>query len=174
MNQKREKTTIAVLFLLYIALMLYLLFFYRIHHGTAWLSAEAQEQGYWQTVRNHTNLKPFETVALFARHFRHTRQIFGFSFINLAGNVILFVPFGLFLPHYFQPLQKPHHFIKIMSLLIIAVEVTQIATLTGTCDIDDFILNTAGGCIGFLLFHMIHLLKERNFYGNTRPEYSEN
>ena len=65
---------------------------------------------------------------------------------NIIGNILLFIPFGMFLNYYFK--------IKIFSLIIItilyslSIECTQIL-ISRVFDIDDIILNLVGSIIGF-------------------------
>ena len=158
-HRRREKIVMFVLLCLYFVFMMYLLFFHRVHDGAGWLSNEAKKNGYWRTVWNHTNLIPFQTVKGFARSFKRTHQIFGFSFINLAGNVVFFMPIGIFLPYYWKSMRNFWNFVRAVIFLIVGVELTQIFTLTGTCDIDDLLLNTFGGCMGFVLFHIITIIR---------------
>lgn len=77
------------------------------------------------------------------------------SFYVVAFNILLFVPFGMFLKYY-----KGYSLKKIIlvSLLLSAFfEFTQLTRLYGLypkpyrlCDIDDLILNTMGGVVGYL------------------------
>jgi len=164
------KIGIVLLSLTYVFCMLYLLFFLRISNRAGWMSGEAQKIGYWHTIWNHTNLIPFQTVIEFAWDFRRAHKILSFSFINLAGNVVMFVPLGIFLPYYWDSMRNFRKFVPVVMLMVIVIEVTQVLTLTGTCDIDDFLLNTVGSCIGLLLFRSICLLKERFFHGNRNSE----
>lgn len=77
------------------------------------------------------------------------------SFYVVAFNILLFVPFGMFLRYYKGYSLKK---IIIVSLLLSAFfEFTQLTRLYGLypkpyrlCDIDDLILNTLGGIVGYL------------------------
>ena len=40
----------------------------------------------------------------------------------------------------------------VMAALIIAVELVQVLTMTGSLDVDDFMLNSVGALIGYLVF----------------------
>ena len=65
---------------------------------------------------------------------------------NVIGNILLFIPFGMFLRYYFK--------LKIISLIFItilyslSIEVTQIL-INRVFDIDDIILNLIGAIIGY-------------------------
>lgn len=65
---------------------------------------------------------------------------------NIIGNILLFIPFGMFLEYYFK--------IKVISLIIItilysfSIEFIQIL-INRVFDIDDVILNLIGSIIGY-------------------------
>ena len=76
---------------------------------------------------------------------------------NILGNVILFVPLGYFLPSFFaRERLRPHFTIPICMCISIAVEVSQFMTKTGSLDVDDVILNTIGGILGYLAYAVLH------------------
>ena len=128
-----------ILFVLYSALMLWLLFD-RAGYDPA--------LPYWEQLRY--TLTPFHTIKLFWRILPSTAAI-----INLGGNVIMFIPLGFLLPRAFPKLKKFFRCFFTAALIIILVEVAQLFTLLGSCDIDDLILNMAGILLGFILHKMI-------------------
>lgn len=80
---------------------------------------------------------------------------------NIAGNIILFIPFGLIFPlaSVFEGETPVYGFIT--SLLI---EIAQYGFAMGAADIDDIILNVIGVLIGYkILYRMIllRIFKER-------------
>ena len=71
--------------------------------------------------------------------------------LNLAGNVVAFAPMGVFLPAVFRWQRSIFFFTATLTLVITAVEVAQVYTGTGSCDIDDLILNLAGALIVYII-----------------------
>ena len=72
--------------------------------------------------------------------------------INLAGNVICFVPIGLVLPltgYYWKHFHRVFVFTITFSLVI---EFTQLICKVGSFDVDDIILNTIGGVVGYIIY----------------------
>ena len=69
--------------------------------------------------------------------------------LNLAGNLIAFAPMGVFLPALFRWQRSIFFFTASLTLSITAVEVLQVYTGTGSCDVDDLILNLAGALLVF-------------------------
>ena len=71
---------------------------------------------------------------------------------NIIGNVVAFIPFGIFLP------VLSHRRIKLIATtlysfsLSLAIELTQLITMVGSCDVDDLILNCLGGLTGYIIY----------------------
>ena len=144
MERKYRKLNI-FLFIVYSVFMLYLLF-NRV--------GGIEGVDYWTQIRMNLNLEPFRTIRLFLKVLDN--QIYSTSaLINLGGNVLLFIPLGFFLPLVFPSLQKFWRTTLVTILIITAVELTQLFTLLGSCDIDDLILNLFGVSIGYLVFKCI-------------------
>lgn len=124
-----------ILFGLYLILLVYFLLFSE-EWGRTFLDGEYRY-----------NLIPFQEIQ---RYILYRKQIGGFRVaLNLGGNVVGFLPFGALLPVIFQ---KKKGFIRTalsafeLSLLI---ELIQLVCKVGSCDVDDILLNTLGGCIGY-------------------------
>ena len=83
--------------------------------------------------------------------------------LNLAGNVVGFMPFGLLLPVF---LRNARSFWKVTLLsfeISALVEFSQLIFHVGCFDVDDMILNTLGGFLGYLLFAVVYRLG-RNYW----------
>ena len=71
---------------------------------------------------------------------------------HIAGNMAFFVPFG-FLGAVLYPKLRTWRVMPFAALgLSFLLELLQWVFQTGVSDVDDLILNTLGGCIGFLLW----------------------
>ena len=92
----------------------------------------------------NTNLIPFTTIQQMINIFYIPSISNNIPLINLIGNFIAFMPFSLFVLILFPNEKKSYKFLLIMAIIIIGVEITQFFTLTGSMDIDDFILNFGG------------------------------
>lgn len=141
MSKSRDRIVSAI-FCLYCAAMICLLFV---------RSEVADVFPYWEQVRSRTSLAPFHTIRKQCIRLLHPERIrlFRHSLVNLVGNIFLFLPLGIFLPWLFP---KLNHFWKVMLTaagIVLAIEITQVLTLLGRCDIDDLILNLAGTAIGY-------------------------
>lgn len=91
------------------------------------------------------NLVPFSTIIYYL-----SGKVNGLiSFYNLAANVGLFIPFGIFLK---IKVRTIFQLVYIPILVISLIELLQYITLRGSLDIDDLILNVLGFFIGYLLY----------------------
>lgn len=88
------------------------------------------------------------------------------SFMNLAGNIILFLPLGFLAPFVSDRLKKVSNVFLLFSALIVAIEVIQYFT-GRSADIDDYILNIFGIMIGFLLSKTPPIRKILSFHRKT-------
>ncbi len=133
----RSKTGTGIcwfLFLCYIGALVYFTFF-------------AEEYGRAGTGRFQYNLVLFQEITRYIRY----RAILGTDVVilNLAGNIVAFAPFGFLLPLLSV---KERRMIMILLLsfeLSLVIEVVQLFTGRGSFDVDDLLLNTLGGMLGY-------------------------
>ena len=83
---------------------------------------------------------------------------------DLAGNILVFVPFPLLLFHFFK-ISSLRTLLLISVATSFCVETLQYIFNIGVADIDDLILNTTGACIGLLLLIPLLRMKATNQYG---------
>ena len=134
------------LFVVYVAMLLWLLF----DRSVQW----KEGLSYVQQMKRNMNLAPFHTISNYWRVVRrwNLTPMFYHCVINLAGNVVLFIPIGYFLPRLWPKLRNFFLFLLTCTLAICLVEVLQLVTLLGSLDVDDFILNLFGMLLGYLSF----------------------
>lgn len=146
MMKKHFSTFIKITFCIYCLLMLWLLFGQRIGVDVPGSYAECLAVNY--------NLSPFKTVKQFISICKNSTNPYmvRFSFVNLIGNIVMFVPLGFFLPCLFEKIRTIKRFLLYVTGIILAVEVVQFFTLLGVCDIDDLILNIPGAVIGYFVW----------------------
>ena len=103
-----------------------------------------QKSVVWEGLMT-ANFEPFKTIKMYIRHY----DLPGLrSFENLFGNVIAFVPMGLFLPRVHK--QSKNIFVFLLNVLffVLGIEFFQLLSAFGTFDVDDIILNCLGAIIG--------------------------
>lgn len=69
-------------------------------------------------------------------------------FINLIGNILIFIPLGIFLKYF--KIRFISAFV-IIIILVISIETLQYLTKRGIFDIMDIFLNSIGASIGYML-----------------------
>ena len=81
-------------------------------------------------------------------------------------NVLLFIPFGIFIPLKWKQLRNPFVCSILGFCLSCIIEMIQLITERGHLQIDDIVTNTLGTLIGGIVFRMysIIMLKCRQFY----------
>ena len=139
MKKNRHRRLGLVLFIAYLVLLSYFLFF-----------AENMGRSPDARASYSYNLVPFKEI----RRFIVYRDILGYRavFLNIFGNVAAFLPFGFFLPEIWRQVGRWYTMIVLSFTTSLCIELMQLVTKVGSFDVDDLLLNTIGGYLGYLLF----------------------
>ena len=78
---------------------------------------------------------------------------------NIIGNILLFLPYGYFASDYLK-VKKPFWIFFLTMIVSFKIEVVQLY-IGRTFDVDDIILNTIGGGVGFFIYYVLERGKER-------------
>ena len=142
-NANKEKYALwggRVLFFIYLAGLCYFLFF-----------AENYGRIFGQEIYRY-NLVPFREIE---RFWKYRGELGIHSFYNLAGNILIFMPAGFFIPIFWKH-RRGFVFTTCVTLgMSLLVEMLQLILRVGSFDVDDLILNTLGGILGYLLLILI-------------------
>lgn len=86
---------------------------------------------------------------------------------NVLGNILLFVPYGLFVGIYID-LDKLIPAFMLISLASLSIEATQLA-IGRVFDVDDILLNVVGGLLGFFIYRLLDKIGDLlpNVFRNT-------
>ena len=124
-------------FVLYLIILAYFLFF-------------SERYGRGSDHTYHYNLTPFREIR---RYFQY-RHILGWEYfvVNIYGNVLAFMPFGFFLPVVSKANRGFFNVALYSFEFSLGVELVQLAFQVGSFDVDDLIMNTAGGILGYLFY----------------------
>ncbi|MCM3727132.1 VanZ family protein [Neobacillus cucumis] len=76
---------------------------------------------------------------------------------NLVGNIIGFAPFGFILPLLSKGFQKLSTVTIATFILSLTFEIIQLVFEFGSFDVDDLILNTLGGILGYIPFKILQV-----------------
>ena len=151
MSKKKSKFNffLLILFIIYLIALVYFVFF-------------AEEYGRTRTTEQfYYNLMPFQEI----RRYIEYRAMIGIPsvIINLVGNVVAFMPFGFLLPM-MSPKERRVFMIFLLSLeLSLIIEVIQLFSHVGSFDVDDLILNTAGGLLGYAAYKAVRNIGRKVF-----------
>ncbi len=149
-----SKRWIWAAFALYGAMMLWLM-----------LARHSMDTGeeYWLQVSRNLNLQPLRTI-------RHQWRLLNMDrawavrsgVVNIYGNVIMFVPLGLFLPWVSEWLRKLWLTLLASAAMITVVEVLQLLSLRGSGDVDDLLLNLIGCTLGYFAWKLLVSKKKQD------------
>lgn len=137
-NRKKHMRLISMgLFIVYMVVLIYFVLF-----AEMWGRGEISED-------YNYNLVPFREIMRFLTNM----DTLGWRvvMINILGNIAAFVPFGLFLP-VVTNLRLNMLSVAVLTFdLSLTIELMQLITKVGSFDVDDLILNTVGGIIGYVI-----------------------
>lgn len=144
-----------ILFVFYILFLIYFLIFSEWYGRTG----AAEEYRY--------NLELFKEIT---RFIEYREELGAFAvFTNLFGNILIFIPYGFFI----SMASKSRGLIKTFLYsfgLSFCVEVFQLFSRVGSFDVDDILLNTMGGVLGYFLFLICNKIR-RKYHAGDKKEY---
>lgn len=128
-----------MIFIGYLVAVVYIMFFAENFGRTSF------SRGYRYNVSPFTEIRRFYSLIL--------RDIFNYkAWLNLAGNVAAFIPFGIFFPMIRIRSTGMTNTVIAAFAFSMLIETIQLVTRLGVFDVDDLILNTLGGLFGYLLY----------------------
>lgn len=152
---KNAKKIIRILswfiFVVYLVALVYFLFF-------------SEQLGRVPSDEYKYSLVPFKEITRYIRYWRAIGSYY--VLLNLFGNVLCFVPFGFVLPVISKEQRRFWKILVLSFLTSLLVELIQLVSKVGSCDVDDMLLNTLGGIIGYLMFRICHYI----FFGRRRED----
>lgn len=141
------KTAALCLFIFYCAYLATLLFLDKNYSRDVGLLYSGTNFNDYISIR--TNFIPFKEISGFIKELSDGNTLN--AIINIFGNLAAFAPFGLFLPLLFKKFRSLGPFFVFIIGILIFVEGCQLLTMTGSCDIDDIIMNSAGAAAVFFI-----------------------
>ena len=136
-----------ILFVLYIIFVFYFLLISEVYGRVG----EMQEY--------HYNLILFKEIKRFW-NYREQLGIFATA-TNLLGNVLIFLPLGFFMPMGSRERSFLNTTFYCLALSLV-IEMSQLFMKVGCFDVDDLLLNTVGGMIGYIVFSVCNVAR-RNY-----------
>ena len=146
-KRKQYQRLGTVLIVIYIGFVFYFLLISEIYGRTG------EMQNY------HYNLVLFKEIKRFW-NYRNQLGIFS-AFSNLAGNILIFIPFGFIVP---MASERRSIFATAVGavLLSLLIETIQLFTKVGSFDVDDLLLNAIGGVAGYFIFIISNWIRRKH------------
>lgn len=147
--KKREKIRRAAR-LFFIIYMILLVYFLLLSDGFGRLEGYSQYR---------YNLVPFQEIIRFVKY----RDYIDFLsvLLNLLGNVAAFMPFGALIRWVLDRKVRWYQAVGYTFLFSLSVELLQLVARVGVFDVDDLLLNTLGGLLGFFVYYVLLLINRR-------------
>lgn len=146
-NKKKKRWIKWVCFIVYLLLLGYMLF-YSGYFGRT----EHEEFRY--------NLTLFQEIVRFYNVGVRSGNWNLFA-LNVLGNICVFIPLGMFLPSLFIKCKSFVYTTFLTFELSLCVEIVQLVTKVGSFDVDDLMLNSIGGAIGYIIYRIYKGTKRR-------------
>lgn len=157
-NSRFLRASLWLLLLIYLAVLAKLILF---KQSPGFIKQHFLHHYSWSQVKanmHKANLKPFATIKLYMNSRGDTQ----FAMNNLLGNLLGFIPLGLMLPLLFSRLRNAVATIFCVFFFSLAFEGFQLLSMLGIFDVDDLLLNTLGGAVGFLFFWIFYAWASAN------------
>lgn len=102
------------------------------------------------------NFTPFKTIKMYIDYAYKLNSV-----ENLAGNVLVFVPFGFLFP--FVDREGERFFVMFVNafVFILGIEVFQLFSAFGAFDVDDILLNCLGAAVGYGIYRIFMIWQKR-------------
>lgn len=143
-NKKENKLVMWVCFLAYLLLLVYVVFFSPVF-------GRADQSVY------RYNLTLFHEIGRYYGVGIRTGS-WNLFWLNVVGNICVFVPWGVFLPKLFEKCRKLPLVLLLSFELSLVVEIIQLIMRVGCFDVDDLLLNTIGGILGYLVYKLLFVM----------------
>lgn len=102
------------------------------------------------------NFMPFKTIKMYIDYAYKLNSV-----ENLAGNVLVFVPFGFLFP--FVSRDGEHFFVMLLNafVFVLGIEMFQLFSAFGAFDVDDILLNCLGASLGFCVYRLVRFWRKK-------------
>lgn len=150
-DNKQMKINLWIFFGLYLLLFITLTLFDQFWGRNGLTIVNWSKEMFNVYIRNSLNIIPFKTIIEYIGAFDSLLDTRAVMF-NLLGNIVACMPFAFFLPLLFKKQNSFKKFALTMVIIVLVIELLQFITLSGSCDIDDIILNVSGALIMYAIF----------------------
>lgn len=149
---KTHRKTVWLLLVVYIFLLAYFTLMDNTFGRNIFNIKNLSYEAFVNYINNSVNLIPFATIKLYISGLKSNAISTGYFVVNILGNLLMLMPLSFFLPTLVCRINKFYKFFMIVIAASLLIEILQILFLTGSCDIDDVILNVSGAALAYPLF----------------------
>ena len=143
-NGNRKK--IKFIFVLYILLVIRVIIFKYPYEELRAIAATWRKDVILEGLGT-ANFTPFKTIKMYIDYAYKLNSV-----ENLAGNILVFVPFGILFPMAVLDGKKFHVMFLNAFVFILGIEVFQLFSAFGAFDVDDILLNCLGAALGYGIY----------------------
>ncbi len=93
--------------------------------------------------------------------FTFLRERYPGWWINVFGNIAVFIPMGILMPFYFKKLNSFWKTLLAGFGVSLFIEISQLALYDRCSDVDDLILNTTGAALGAVIYFIVRKVKQK-------------
>jgi glycopeptide antibiotics resistance protein len=147
---------IKIVFFIYIAIVIKVIIF-KYPWEDLKAIADTWEKGVILEGLDTANFTLFKTIKMYINYSYMLN-----SFENLAGNIVVFVPFGFLLPYVQKGAAKFPVLLLNAFLFVVGIEVFQLFSAFGAFDVDDILLNCFGASMGWVIYRVWERRKGNN------------
>lgn len=149
MKQNRIHRTMIWLFVFYILFVIKVVIlkypFERLYQITQTWTREVILEGL-----DTANFTLFKTIRMYIRYADRLNSV-----ENLVGNVVVFIPLGIFLPMLFKTCRRFWETLMVSFICVSGIELFQLFSAFGAFDVDDILLNCVGAAMGYGIYDLV-------------------
>lgn len=139
------------LFVIYIIILLKAVVF-KLEPETMKNLVDSWDDGVIDAGLQRANFTPFRTIDMYIRYWDWGGL---HSFENLIGNVVAFIPMGIFLSSIWKSCRNVFICMGYGLTFVMGIELFQMFSGFGAFDVDDILLNCTGIFMGYLLYLLV-------------------
>lgn len=140
MKKKFNAAVNVVLFAIYLAVLIYILFLNG--RGLVWNRASFKEY-----CEQFTNFIPLWSISSYIVKVSSGQLSFVIALRNILGNFLMWVPFAYFVYRFNRPTVR--RYTLMLLIILVLIEILQLLLRVGSCDIDDVILGLSGSVLAY-------------------------
>lgn len=162
-DNKPMKINLWIFFILYCGLLITLTLLDPMWGRNGISIFEWTKEAFNNYISSSVNLIPFKTIIGYTKDIFTSLLDTSTIFANLLGNLVCLMPFALFIPMLFKKINNTKKFLISILCITLGIELIQFITCSGSCDIDDVILNTLGA---FIMYKILNIKEIKKLINN--------